>query len=111
VVVCLIATACGGRGGQRDLPNPFTSDDDEVLLTIHNHDFKNANVYAHWTGGRDRVGTVPGMTSETFTFRWRDEEVSLGIEFIGNTDGYRTQRIDVTQGDHLDYIIWPRPGR
>jgi len=78
---------------------------DEVLLTVHNHDTRNANIYAYWNGLKDRVGTVIAMQSETFTIRWRNEQVQLGIEFLGTTAGYRTESIEVTQGDHLDYVI------
>ena len=77
--------------------------------------------YAYWSGVKERVGMVTARTSETFSLKWRHEEVQLGYEFMGRRavpgagrndvfnpiDGYRSPPLPVTQGDHLEFVIRP----
>lgn len=118
LAVCVVTTGCAG-GRQLEQGNPFggAGSSEEVLVTVHNHDVRNATVYAYWNGMKERVGTVLAMKSETFRMKWRYEEVQLGYEFIGRratgggtdyVDGYRSELISVSQGDHLDFVILPR---
>jgi hypothetical protein len=80
---------------------------EDVLLTVQNNDFRDASIYAVWNGVRRRVGSVTGMTSETFRMDWRSEEIQLAIDFVGG-GGYMSERVPVTQGDHLDFVIMGR---
>ncbi len=74
------------------------------MLTVQNHDFRDATIYAYWRGVKDRVGMVIGKTTKTFTMRWRAEEVRLEIDFVGG-GGHFTETIPVWAGDHLEYMI------
>jgi hypothetical protein len=77
---------------------------DDVLLTVQNNDFRDASIYALWNGVKRRVGSVTGMTSQTFRMVWQSEEIQLEIDFVGG-GGYVSERVPVTQGDHLDFVI------
>jgi len=70
-----------------------------------------------WNGVRDRLGMVTASTSQTFSFKWRNEEIQLGYDFMAGraipggggpfdlTDSYRSPPLPVTQGDHLEFLI------
>jgi hypothetical protein len=77
---------------------------EDVLLTVENNDFRDASIYAIWNGMRRRVGSVTGKTSQTFRMEWRSEEIQLAIDFLGGGD-YVSERVPVTQGDHLNFVI------
>lgn len=117
ILACSIAlatsAACGGGPSPGDLGSPFDRDsaDRSVRLTVQNNDFLDAVIYAHWNGLRQRVGAVTGKTSTTFTMEWRGELVRLEVELIGSDDGYTSEQISVTEGDHLDFVILPSTGR
>ena len=97
VLLCTSLVGCGTFLGRRS--------DQQVLLTVQNNRFEDASIYALWRGGaRKRVGTVTGMTSQTFTFEWVSDEVRLEVDFVA-ADGYTVDPIDVDPGDHLDLVI------
>ena len=82
VVLVLATAACAtrpaspaqiGEGGE----------DDTVLVTVRNHDFQDAVIYANWNGLRRRVGMVVGKTTETFRVTWRTNQIRLEVDFIG----------------------------
>ena len=104
LVLALVVSGCAaGSGSPRGDPfNPAESD--QVLLTVQNNDFRDASIYAVWNGVRKRVGSVTGMTSQTFRMEWQSEEIQLAIDFLGG-GGYMSERVPVTQGDHLDFVI------
>ncbi|MEQ1858042.1 MAG: hypothetical protein ABL963_16425 [Longimicrobiales bacterium] len=89
--------------------DPAAAGSDDVLLTIQNNDFRDASVYAIWNGLKTRVGSVTGMTSQTFRMSWRSEEVQLEVDFVSG-GGYMSERVPVTQGDHLDFVIMAGAG-
>ncbi|HUF76635.1 MAG TPA: hypothetical protein VMM35_10170 [Longimicrobiales bacterium] len=101
------AAGCTLGGGQVDEVGPYerARTEQDVLLTVQNHDFLDATIYAYWNGAKSRVGTVGGKRSETFRMEWRGEYVRLGVEFIGSREGYVSELAGVTQGDHLDFVI------
>ena len=47
------------------------------------------------------------MTRQTFRMSWHNDEMWLEVDFVGG-GGYVSERVPVTQGDHLDFVI--RPG-
>jgi hypothetical protein len=108
LTVALATAACASAPITRQDPFEGPRSDEEVMLTVHNHDTRNATIYAHWSGLKERIGSVVGMQSATFRMKWRSEQIQLGIEFLGSIGGYRTGTVDVTQGDHLDYVILAR---
>ncbi len=107
----LVAVAgCVHGGGEVAQEDPFAGarGAQDVLLTVQNNDFLDANVYALWNGMRQRVGTVTGKTSRTLRMEWRSEFLRLEVEFVGSNDGYTSELIGVSRGDHLDFVITPR---
>ena len=105
IAACVVLAACGGgrRITRADPFNPGASE--EVLLTVHNNDFRDAVIYAYWNGLKERVGSVTGTTTQTFRMKWKGEWIQLGVDFIGTNGQTMSDRIGVTQGDHLDYVI------
>ena len=79
--------------------------DNIVRLTVQNNDFKDCDIYVNWQGyGRRRVGMVVGKTSQTFTFEWVTDWVTIEGDFVaGNT--FSADPINVQGGDHLDLVI------
>lgn len=108
LVLALAAAGCAaGAPGSSPTVDPFAAADgqtDQVLLTVQNNDFRDASIYAIWNGVKKRVGSVTGMTSETFRMQWQSEDIQLEIDFVGG-GGYVSERVPVTQGDHLDFVI------
>jgi hypothetical protein len=104
--VLALAACASSQSATPRSEDPFSGGaaNEEVLLTVQNNDFRDASIYVYWNGVRDRVGEVTGKTSETFRMSWRSERVELGIDFVGG-GGYRSESIDVTQGDHLNFVI------
>jgi len=104
--LALAALVAGCASVQEPRPDPFSASptSDEVWLTVENNDFRDATIHAVWNGVRRRVGTVTGKTSETFRMDWRSEDVQLAIDFLGG-GGYLSERVPVTQGDHLNFVI------
>lgn len=102
LVLVLTAAACAT--GQRNVFEAVRRVDEAVLLSVENNDFRDATIYAYWNGVKTRLGMVVGKTSETFRMRWRSEEVQLEVDFVGRGT-FRTERIDVWAGDHLDFVI------
>ena len=91
----------------RTVDSPFRSgqsEGDQVMLTVQNHNYQDATIYAYWNGVRDRVGMVIGKTEETFSMRWRSEEIQLEVDFVGG-GGYFTEIVSVYRGDHLEFRI------
>ena len=76
-----------------------------VTVTIQNNDFKDATIYANWSGStRQRVGLAIGKTSQTFTIAWKSEVVQFDAHFIAGRS-FAFEPIEVWEGDHLDLII------
>ena len=95
---------CGGRLVQDPLA-PVDKFGSVVRLTVQNNDFKDAAIYARWSGsGRKRVGMVTGKTSETFMFDWQSHSIRIEADFIAG-GSFTTDEIEVWEGDHLDVVI------
>lgn len=105
VAACLLAAGCGG-GRQTLRGDPFGEfQDDQVRLTVHNNDYRDAVIYAVWNGYKDRVGMVTGTRSQTFAMKWKSEWIRVQVSFIGDNEEQTSDQIPVTPGDHLDYVI------
>ena len=111
-LLLMVGGCTAGAPGSQPIGDPFDparAGRDDVLLTVRNDDFRDASIYAIWNGVKRRVGSVTGKTSQTFRMSWRSEEVQLEVDFVGG-GGYMSERVPVTQGDHLDFIIMPGAG-
>lgn len=104
LVLALTVAACAGR--RANLLRTAGRSEQKVLLTVENNDFRDAAIYAHWNGLRDRVGMVVGKTTQTFEMTWRNNEIQFQVDFIGG-GGFWSDRIDVWEGDHLSFVILP----
>jgi hypothetical protein len=104
--LALLLGGCASSSGTNANVDPFRGGDaaDDVLLTVENNDFRDATIHAIWNGMRRRVGTVTGKTSATFRMEWRSEDIQLAIDYLGG-GGYVSERVPVTQGDHLNFVI------
>jgi hypothetical protein len=105
----VVAASCVPGGGQRVEDSPFDEArwSQQVLLTVQNNEFMDATIHARWNGLRERVGMVTGKTSQTFRMEWRGEYIRLEIGFIGSREGYTSELVGVSPGDHLDFVIMP----
>jgi len=102
----LFAGACASSGN--DVPSPFVQGDEAIIgLTVDNQDYRDATVYANWTGTRQRIGMVIGKTTETFTIPWKDYQVQLEVDFVGGGELKAWEPIAVWPGEHVDFIIMP----
>lgn len=110
VLMLTVGGCAAGAPGSPTRRDPFdAAGTDEVRLTVQNMDFRDASIYALWNGVKRRVGSVTGMTSETFRMQWQSEEIQLQVDFVGG-GGYVSERVPVTQGDHLDFVIMAGAG-
>jgi hypothetical protein len=76
-----------------------------VMVTVQNRDFKDATIYATFSGGtRHRVGLAVGKTSQTFIIEWKSEVVRFEADFIAGRS-FSFDHIGVYGGDHLELII------
>jgi hypothetical protein len=111
-LILIVAGCTTGAPRSQKSVDPFDTagaGSDDILLTVRNNDFRDASIYAIWNGVKRRVGSVTGMTSQTFRMSWQGEEIQLEIDFVGG-DGYMSERVPVTQGDHLDFVIMAGAG-
>ena len=105
LTLALATAACAVR---TEVPTPFVErGETTILITVDNQDFRDATLYANWNGTPQRVGTVTGKTTKTFTTPWRDFQVRLGVDFLGGGVLPAGDPILVSAGEHIDYIILP----
>ena len=102
----LLATA-GCSAGQEEPGSPFDGSrgSDDILLTVENNDFYDASIHVSWNGVRTRAGMVTGKTTQTFRLPWRNEWASIEVDFVGGSEDYRSERVPVYPGDHLNFVI------
>ena len=102
-----IGAGCAGSRSSGD--SPFAGGgarEEPVRLTVHNRNFKDATIWAHWRGTRVRVGRVGGNSTETFEMRYRNDHVRFEVDFLAG-GGYVGEGIDVRPGDRLELVIRP----
>ena len=76
-----------------------------VMVTIKNNDFKDATIYATWSGGmRHRVGLSVGKTTQTFDLEWKSDIVQFEADFMAGRK-FTFGSISVYEGDHLQLVI------
>lgn len=90
--VLTIASGCAAK-------SPFISQEDaRIVIEVINHNFQDATVHAHWTGKRQRLGTVTGTRTANFMIPWeRPVELQLEIDLLAG-------------GGCLTRPIWADPG-
>jgi hypothetical protein len=108
VLVALTVLASGCVRGAPGQASPFgegREPEEPVRVTIKNHDFRDAVLYATWEGrARERVGTVTGKTEQTFSVPWKGSTVVFQAQLIaGKTITF--DRMDAWDGDHFELVI------
>ncbi len=101
VAAAVVLAACGG---QRATPRPGPDDQPDYRIEIRNQNFYGVNVYLYRDGFRDRLGTVDGTTTRTFTFDWSGLDVRILLDFVGS-GCVLTESMPVVQGDDLLLIV------
>lgn len=106
---CMFATAACASGNLASPGDPFNAqsqsfNQEPVLFTIENNDFKDATIYGYWNGVRERLGMVIGKTSETFSTDWKSESFRFYVDFVGGGE-YTSESVPVYEGDHLNFVI------
>jgi len=54
-----------------------------LTIEVENHNFSDATIYAFDSGNRLRLGRVTGKTTQSFTFRWYQNELQIIVDFTG----------------------------
>ena len=79
----------------------------EVALQVRNECGCTVTVYLLQGGQRSRIGTVPGLSTQTFSLPRQSftpsGEVELLADAIGSRETARTERLSVRAGQ---YIVW-----
>ncbi len=101
VAAAVVLAACGG---QQATPRPEPDDQPDYRMEIRNQNFYGVNVYLYRDGFRDRLGTVDGARTRTFTFNWLYPDVRILLDFVGS-GCVRTESMAVVQGDDLLLIV------
>ena len=105
LMMALSAGGCASTG--RPIESDGTASRD-VEVRVENQNFYDAVVYAIWGAGpRDRLGTVTGNTTQTFTTEARGtSDMRIEVDFVGAGDVV-TRSMGVFQGDRIDVVIPP----
>lgn len=105
LVTAIAAAGCSTTQETEGSPFDGSRGSEEVLLTVENNDFYDANIHLSWGGMRTRAGTVTGKTSETFRLEWKHEWAQIAVDFVGGGRDYVSERVGVLPGDHLNFVI------
>ncbi len=96
-VLTVAIVACGARRAADEGP---AGGRNEVMIEVENQNFYDARVYMVEFGRRERLGSVPGNRSRTFSFRVQPGEIRFIVDFIGSGQ-ITTDGIEISPGDEL----------
>ncbi len=106
IAAVLTAFACGGATPGAEGLSPERRP--TVTLEVRNRNFYDANIYYVFPStGRQRLGTVVGNTTRTFTFPWHSGEIRMIMDFIG-ANATATEELNADPGDELMLEILPQ---
>lgn len=117
LVLCAVASACGGAHGAAADPN--RPPPPKTTVAVESRKLVDVNLYALTGTRRLRLGTVPGMTTRNFVLPpdmvGNTDRIRFGIEIIG-TLGHKSlgsdrtfeseQEMSVRPGDELSLTIY-----
>ena len=97
--MAVLGTLMAAVGGCMSARSPFVSQEDaRIVIEVVNHNFLDATVHAHWTGRKQRLGTVTGTQTANFMIPWeRPVELRLEIDLLAG-------------GSCVTRPIWADPG-
>ena len=105
--IVLLVAGCAHRPRVGDEPTPQA----ETALKVENQNFLDMDVYVRRQGQRIRVGTVPGLTTQTFMLRpdivGNVSELQFEMHPIGARQNPISERITVHPGDVIELTIPP----
>lgn len=100
----LVAGACASTGSQQS--DPSLTDSRYVnTLTVHSNFWLDVVIYVARSGARFRVGTVPGLGTETFRLSSAlvpTQTVQLLADPIGQSETYLTDMINASPGQRIE---------
>jgi hypothetical protein len=109
--------SCGGRGNQVTAIADGTADaevvDRDLQVEVINHGFRDANVYLHLGGSRQRLGLAGGNRTSVFKVKWNAQlanaiDVSLTAERIGDNASVESSSIQLMKGAR---VVWTVSGQ
>lgn len=106
IAAVLTTFACGGATPGAEGLSPEGRQ--MVSVEVRNRNFYDANIY-YWfpSTGRQRLGTVGGNSTRTFTFPWHTGEIRMIMDFIG-ANASVTEELTADPGDQLMLEILPQ---
>lgn len=107
LILVLFIGACGSGStavsGDRDARAGYAT------LIIENDSPSAVTVYALRDGGRQRIGTIPGLSTERISIRrillTPGGELRVAVDPIGSSRVYTAQPILVNEGDVLEMTV------
>lgn len=101
-----LAAACAS--GEED-PYDAAPRGHYATLVVENDNTSNVTVYALRSGTRQRVGTVTGLSTESFSIRRTmlnvGGELNVGIDPLGSNQMYTAYPIYVREGDVIEVSV------
>jgi hypothetical protein len=98
--------ACGSTNNEEPF-NPAPAGAETIDVTIENQNFYDATITALWEGGsRERLGSVTGLTTQTFTVEARSDAVRFEVDFLAGGD-FVGELIPANPGDHIELTLSP----
>jgi len=102
--LALAASACLPLGESESVWGLGGASDDTFTLAVENRNYNSARLFAHWNGQRQRIGSVGGNQTETFTLDWRTRDFRVEVDFLAG-GGFISDPISVNRGDNLIFRI------
>lgn len=108
IVVLGTVLSAAGLGCSTASRNPFVSQADaRINIEVTNFAFEDATLYATWSGGRIRLGTVTGTRTAEFILPWdRNEVLRIEIDLLAS-ERCITRGVSVRPGDVILLEIQP----
>ena len=109
-IVLMAAVAGCGRASEGPAGDALGADaaaTETLDVTIENQNFNDATITALWEGGsRERLGSVTGLTTQTFTVEPRSAAVRFEVDFLAGAD-FVGDLIAANPGDHIELTLRP----
>jgi hypothetical protein len=106
VAVLLLVTAVAGCGGTRADPMARGGGErDMITLRVNNLNFNDATLTLMTSGTRNRIGIVPGKSTQTFTVPWPNlQELRVQISVLAGGN-FTTSPVTVGPGERVELLI------
>ena len=105
----VLVAGCGraSEGPAGETLGADTAATETLDVTVENQNFNDATITALWEGGsRERLGSVTGLTTQTFTVEPRSSAVRFEVDFLAGAD-FVGDLIAANPGDHIELTLRP----